>query len=68
MESRSFLLQKSQVPCTHLPSALFQRPRRQKHGVRGETPEKETAAQSSILAWETPWTEEPGGLQSLLQP
>ena len=20
---------------------------------------------SSILAWETPWTEEPGGLQSL---
>ena len=27
--------------------------------------EKELAAQSSILDWETPWTEEPGGLQSL---
>ena len=25
--------------------------------------EKETATHSSILAWETPWTEEPGGLQ-----
>ena len=24
--------------------------------------EKETAVHSSILAWETPWTEEPGGL------
>ena len=28
--------------------------------------EKEMAAYSSILAWEIPWTEEPGGLQSLL--
>ena len=27
--------------------------------------EKETATHSSILAWETPWTEEPGGLQSM---
>ena len=27
--------------------------------------EKETATRSSILAWEVPWTEEPGGLQSL---
>ena len=25
--------------------------------------EEEMAAHSSILAWETPWTEEPGGLQ-----
>ena len=24
--------------------------------------EKEMATQSSILAWEIPWTEEPGGL------
>ena len=32
----------------------------------GEDPlEKEMATHSSILAWETPWTEEPGGLQSL---
>ena len=27
--------------------------------------EKEMAAHSSILAWRIPWTEEPGGLQSL---
>ena len=26
--------------------------------------EKETATHSSILAWEIPWTEGPGGLQS----
>ena len=25
---------------------------------------KEMATNSSILSWETPWTEEPGGLQS----
>ena len=27
--------------------------------------EKETAAYSSIIAWEIPWTKEPGRLQSL---
>ena len=27
--------------------------------------EEEMAAHSSILAWRIPWTEEPGGLQSL---
>ena len=27
--------------------------------------EKEMATNSSILAWEIPWTEEPGGLQSI---
>ena len=27
--------------------------------------EKETATHSSISAWEIPWTEEPGGLQSM---
>ena len=26
---------------------------------------KEPATHSNILAWEIPWTEEPGGLQSL---
>ena len=26
--------------------------------------EKEMATYSSILAWEIPWTEEPGGLES----
>ena len=27
--------------------------------------EKELATHSSILAWKIPWTEEPGGLQSM---
>ena len=27
--------------------------------------EKETATHSSILAWRIPWTEQPGGLQSM---
>ena len=32
----------------------------------GEDPlEKEMTTYSSILAWETPWTEEPGRLQSM---
>ena len=30
-----------------------------------EDPLKETAMHSSILAWRIPWTEEPGGLQSM---
>ena len=31
----------------------------------GEPPEKEMAIHTSILAWEIPWTEGPGGLQSM---
>ena len=32
----------------------------------GEDPlEKKMATNSSILAWKIPWTEEPGGLQSM---
>ena len=27
--------------------------------------EKEVATHSSVLAWQIPWTEEPGGLQSM---
>ena len=30
--------------------------------------EKEMATHSSILAWRIPWTEEPGGLQSIELP
>ena len=32
---------------------------------RGDPPEKEMATYSSILTWEIPCTEEPGGLQSM---
>ena len=33
--------------------------------VREDPLEKEMATHSSILAWEIPWTEKPGGLQSI---
>ena len=32
---------------------------------RDNLPEKKMATHSSILAWRIPWTEEPGGLQSM---
>ena len=31
----------------------------------GRSPKEEMATHSSILAWRIPWTEEPGGLQSM---
>ena len=31
----------------------------------GRPPEEENGNPSSILAWRTPWTEEPGGLQAM---
>ena len=31
----------------------------------GRSPGEGNATHSSILAWEIPWTEEPGGLQSM---
>ena len=33
----------------------------------GRSPEEGMAAHSSILAWEVPWTEKPGGLQFMGQ-
>ena len=30
-----------------------------------DSPQEEMATHSSILAWKIPWTEEPGGLQSM---
>ena len=33
--------------------------------VREDPLEKDMATHSSILAWEIPWTEEPGGIQSM---
>ena len=35
---------------------------------REDTLEKEMATHSSALAWEIPWTEEPGRLQSMGSP
>ena len=31
----------------------------------GKPLEKEMATHASVLAWEIPWTEEPGGMQSM---
>jgi len=31
----------------------------------GRSPEDRMATHSSVLAWRIPWTEEPGGLQSM---
>ena len=33
--------------------------------TKGERAEKAMAPHSSIIAWKIPWTEEPGGLQSM---
>ena len=30
-----------------------------------DPPEEDTATHSNILVWRIPWTEEPGGLQSM---
>ena len=36
------------------------------HSLSQEDPlEEEMATHSSVLAWRIPWTEEPGGLQSM---
>ena len=32
---------------------------------RADPPEEGMATHSSVLAWRIPWTEEPGGLQSM---
>ena len=42
----------------------MQEPRGQSLGQEDPL-EKETATQSSVLAWTIPWTEEPGGPQSM---
>ena len=34
------------------------------HWVWEDPPEEEMATRCSILAWEIPWTEDPGGLES----
>ena len=50
-------------------SAVKSLPAMQKTQVRSlgwkDPLEKEMATHSSVLAWEIPWTQEPGGLQSM---
>ena len=48
------------------PSAMQEMREMQFQFLGREDPlEREMAAHSSILAWEIPWTEETGGLQSM---
>ena len=48
------------------PPAMQKRQETQVQSLGGEDPlEEEMATHSSILAWEIPRTEEPGGLQSM---
>ena len=48
----------------HLPVQEMQETRVQFLGWE-DLLEEEMGTHSSVLAWETPWTEEPGGLQSM---
>ena len=48
------------------PSAMQETQEIQVQSLGQEGPlEKEMATHSNILAWRIPWTEEPGGLQSM---
>ena len=48
------------------PACLWRRHKTQIQSLVHEDPlEKGMATHSSILAWRIPWTEEPGGLQSM---
>ena len=51
---------------TQTANSLPAMPETQVRSLGQEDPlEKELATHSSILAWEIPWTAEPGGLQSM---
>ena len=50
--------------CTSTVKNLLTKSRDQSSG-REDAPEKEMATHSRILAWRTPWTEEPAELQSM---
>ena len=56
----------SEPACMHCFSGLWQVYFLLKIGTLGfKEVEKAVAAHSSTLAWKIPWTEEPGGLQSM---
>ena len=56
-------------PCSSVGKESACQSRRQETWVRSlgreEPLEEEMATHSNILAWKIPWTEEPGGLQSI---
>ena len=63
-EGLTLLLWASQVALTHLP--VKETCEKQVRSLGQEDPlEEGMATHSRILAWRIPWTEEPGGLQSM---
>ena len=62
-EDISYPLQYSWVSVVTL---LVKNPTCSMGDLGSSTPEKGMAAHASILAWRIPWTEEPGGLQSVV--
>ena len=70
LESPEYLLEPSHALIPGLPGSVVKNPPAMKETwvqfLGWEDPlEKEMATHSSILAWEIPRTEEPGGLQSM---
>ena len=61
IQNTSFNFGMGELPWIHL---SVQETRVQSPGWE-DSLEKEMVTHSSILAWEIPWTEEPGGLQSI---
>ena len=51
--------------CTHLSSPQCLSPTSEELGANLTGDEKGMATHASTLAWRIPWTEEPGGLQSM---
>ena len=58
-------LQASSLPPSHLGIVLAKQEMWVQFLSQEDPLEKEMATYSSILPWEIPWTEEPGGLQSM---
>ena len=69
VKGTAFLESKPQIQSSLVAQTAKNLPAMQEIQVRsldGEDPlEKEMATHSNILGWEIPWTEEPGGLQSM---
>ena len=64
--SEVFLQTKGRLPCGSAVKNLPAMRETWVQSLRGENPlEEEMAIHSSILTWKIPWTEDPGGLQSM---
>ena len=62
---RPLCLRKCWFPCSDSTVSAYNAGDRVRSLGQEDPLEKETATHSSIHAWKIPWTEEPGGLQSM---